>query len=51
MEALINDPDWDATTIKVDPRLSTLKPRHAKVMTNMYQHHKSEKGKEINKAG
>ena len=51
MEALINDPDWDVTSIKVDPRLSTLKPRHAKVMTNMYQNHKSEKGKEISKAG
>ena len=47
MEALTNYPDRDVTTIKVDLRLSTLKPRHAKVMTDMYQHLKSEKGKEI----
>ena len=45
MEAL------DVATIKVDLLLSTLKPRHAKVMTGMYQHLKSEKGKEIIKAG
>ena len=51
MEALTNNPDRDATTIKVDFRLSTFKPRHAKVMTDMYQHLKSEKGKEIIKAG
>ena len=30
MKALTNDPDQD------DLRLSTLKPRHAKVMTDMY---------------
>ena len=51
MEALTNDPDRDVTTIQVDLCLSTLKPRHAKVMTDMYQHLKSEKGKEIIKAG
>ena len=51
MEALTNDPDRDITTIKDDLRLSTLKPRCAKVMTDMYQHLKSEKGKEIIKAG
>ena len=51
MEALTNDPDRDVTTIQVDLCFSTLKPRHAKVMTDMYQHLKSEKGKEIIKAG
>ena len=51
MEALTNDPDRDITTIKDNLRLSTLKPRRAKVMTDMYQHLKSEKGKEIIKAG
>ena len=45
MEAL------DVATIKVDLLLSTLKPRHAKAMTGMYQHLKSEKGKKIIKAG
>ena len=49
MEALTNDPDRDITTIQVDLRLSTLKPRHANVMTNMYQHLKSEKGKEASR--
>ena len=48
MEALKNDPDRDVLTIKIDLRL---KPRHAKVMTDMYQHLKSEKGKEIIKTG
>ena len=51
MEALTIDPDQDVTTIKVDLRLSTLRPRHAKVMTDMYQHLKSEKRKQIIKAG
>ena len=51
MEALTNDPDRDVTPIRVDLRLSTLKPRHAEVMTDMYQHLKSEKRKEIIKAG
>ena len=31
--------------------LSTLMPRHAKVMTDMYKYLKSEKGKEIIKTG
>ena len=51
MEALTNDPDRDVSTIKADLRLLTLKLRHAKVMTDMYHHLKSEKGKEIIKAG
>ena len=51
MEALTNNPDRDVTTIQVDLRLSTLKLRHAKVMTDMYQHLQSERGKEIIKAG
>ena len=49
MEALKIDPDRDV--IKVDLRLSTLKPRHAKVMTDLYHHLQSHKGKEIIKAG
>ena len=36
MEALTNDPNRDVTTIQIDLRLSTLKPHHAKVMTDMY---------------
>ena len=51
MEALSNDPDRDVTTIQVDLQLSTLKPRHAKVMTDIYKYLKSEKGKEIVKTG
>ena len=51
MKALTHDPDQDITTIKVGPCLSTLKPLHAKLMTDMYQQLKSEKGKEIIKAG
>ena len=44
-EALTNDPDRDNTTIKGDIPLLTLKLRHTKVMTDMYQHLKSKKGK------
>ena len=42
MEALKTDPDRDGTT---------LKPRHAKVMTDLYHHIQFHKGKEIIKAG
>ena len=44
-EALTNDPDRDNTTIKGDIPLLTLKLRHTKVMTDMYQHLKSKKRK------
>ena len=36
------DPEKDVTTIKVDLRLSTLKPLHAKVMTEIYEHFKQD---------
>ena len=51
MEALKIDPDRDVTSVEVDLRLSTLKPRHAKVMTDLYHHLQSHKGEEIIKAG
>ena len=41
MEALTNDPDRDVTTIKVDLRLLTLKPRHATVMIDIFENIKS----------
>ena len=47
MEALTNDPDRDVKTIQIDVHLSTLKPRYAKVMIDMYQHLKFKKGKKI----
>ena len=51
MEVLRNDSAQDFTVIKVDLLLSTLKLHRAKVMTDMYQHLKFEKGREIIKAG
>ena len=51
METLTNDPDRDVTTIQVGLRLSILKPRNARVMTDIYQYLKSQRGKEIIKAG
>ena len=51
MEALKTDPDRDVVSIEVDLRLLTLKPYHAKVMTDLYHHLQSHKGKEIIKAG
>ena len=38
MKALKIDPNRDVISIEVDLRLPTLKPRHAKVMTNLYHH-------------
>ena len=51
MKALTNYPDRDVTTSKIDLRFSTLKPRHAKVMTDMYHYLKFEKRKQVIKAG
>ena len=51
METLTNDPDRDVTTIQVDLRLSILKPRNARVMTDIYQYLKSQRRNEIIKAG
>ena len=51
METLQTDPTRDVTTVKVDLRLSTLKPHHARVMRNVYNYLRSEKGKDIIKAG
>ena len=37
---LESDPEKDVTAIKVDLKLSTLKPIHAKLMNEIYQHFK-----------
>ena len=46
-EALLADPKQDVTTIKVDLKLSTLKPIHAKTVSKVYEHLKSDKGKQV----
>ena len=46
-EALLADPKRDVTTIKVDLKLSTLKPIHAKTVSKVYEHLKSDKGKQV----
>ena len=51
MKALEIDPDRDVASIEVDLRLSTLKPRHAKVMTELYDHLRTQAGKDIIRAG
>ena len=38
MEVLQTDPVRDFTTVKVDLRLSTLKPHHARVMRDVYNY-------------
>ena len=38
LKELKNDPTCDVTTIKVDLRLSTLKPLHAEIMKNAYNY-------------
>ena len=37
-EALLADPKRNVTTIKVDLKLSTLKPIHAKTVSKVYEH-------------
>ena len=51
LKELKNDPTCDVTTIKVDLRLSTLKPLHAEIMKNTYNYFASCRGKKIIKAG
>ena len=46
-EALLPDPKRDVTTIKVDLKLSTLKPIHTKTVSKVYRHLKSDKGKQV----
>ena len=51
MKALKEGPTCDATVIKVDLRLSTLKLLHAGVMKVVYNYFRSNRGKGIIKAG
>ena len=46
-KALLADPKRDAITIKVDLKLSTLKPIHAKTVSKVYEHLKSDKRKQV----
>ena len=50
-EALQTDPASDVTTVKVDLRLSTLKLPHARVMIDVYNYLRLEKGNNTIKAG
>ena len=44
---LLKDPEKDVTTIDVDLKLSTLKPKHGEVMCDVYNYLKSMKDKNI----
>ena len=46
-ETLLGDPKRDVTTIKVDLKLSTLKPIHAKTVSKVYYYLKNDKGKQV----
>ena len=46
-EALLADPKRNVTTIKVDLKLSTLKPIHAKTVSKEYEDLKSDKGNQV----
>ena len=48
---MLRDPKRDVTTIEVDLRLSTFKPKYAKVMRKMYEFLQLEKGCDVIKAG
>ena len=44
---MLADPKRDVTTIKVDLKLSKLKAIHAKMVSKVYEHLKSDKGKQV----
>ena len=44
--ALLANPKRDVATMKVDLKLSTLKPIHAKTFSKVYEHVKSDQGKQ-----
>lgn len=46
-DAMLNNPDVDVTTIKVDLKLSTLKPKHAETIISIYKYFQTEEGKNI----
>ena len=46
-EALLADPKRDVITIKVNLKLSTLKPIHAKIVSKVYENLKSDRGKQV----
>ena len=46
-EALEKDPNRDVATIKVDLKLSTLKPIHAKVLMSIYEFLQGKEGRKI----
>ena len=51
MQELLNDPAKDVTTIKVDLRLSVLKPLHFETLKKVMDFFKSTDGQEIIKSG
>ena len=50
-EEMLRDPGKDVTTIEADLKLSTLKPRHGKLMKELYEWLLSEKEKKHNSFG
>ena len=48
---MLRNPKRDVTTIEVDPRLSTLKSEHVRVMRKVYEFLQSEKGCDVIKVG
>ena len=46
-KALLADPKKDVTTIKVDWKFFTFKTIHAKVVSKVFKHFKSEEGKQV----
>ena len=44
---MLRNPEKDVTTIEIDLKLSTLKPRHGKLMKEVYEWLLTDKGKGI----
>ena len=47
MTELLADPQKDVTTIKVDLRLATLKPKHLETLNAIFEYLKSDDGKKL----
>ena len=46
-DEMLRNPEKDVATIEINLKLSTLKPRHAKLMKEVYEWLGTEKGKSI----
>ena len=51
LKEMLKTPDMDVTTIKVDLKLSTLKPLHVETLRKVCEFFKTENGKNVIRSG